>query len=430
MAKRDPRTGELLTTNYGWTKPTVGSSVDAWGGYINSDLDGIDSIVHGVQTSVPAASTTTPAMDGTAAVGTGTTWARADHVHPTDVRIIGDNRIINGDMRIDQRNNGVSGTAINAFTVDRWNYNSNLATKFNWGRNTPAAPGFPYYLFFLTNSAYTLTAADYYIFYQAVEADAVSDFQWGSANAQPVTLSFWAYSSLTGTFGGSIKNYAQTRSYPFTYSIPTANTWTKIVLTIPGDTGGTWVMSGNGGALYVMFSLGAGSTFSGPAGAWASASYNSANGCVSVVGTLNAELLMTGVKLEIGSVATPFNRQSVAKSLADCQRYFEMSYDQGTALGTATVNGLSSWGVQPMPSSTYTPVVNIRFATTKRADPTMVGYSTVTGAVGKVRDYSNSTDVSVSFSGMGQTGCQWSAANSAATTVPTFQLQWTASAEL
>ena len=324
MAKKPtPLIGELTTTNYGWTKPTVGSSADAWGGFVNADLDAIDSVVHGIQTSIPVASTTTPAMAGAAAVGTGTTWARADHVHPTDARIIGDSRIINGDMLRDQRNNGASGTAI-GFTVDRWNYNSNLATKFNWGRNTPAAPGFPYYLFFQTNSAYALTAADYYVFYQAIEADAVSDFQWGSANAQMVTLSFWAYSSLTGTFGGSIKNYAQTRSYPFTYSIPTANTWTKIVLTIPGDTGGTWVMSGNGGALYVMFSLGAGSTFSGPAGAWASASYNSANGCVSVVGTLNAELLMTGVKLEIGSVATPFNRQSPAKSMADCERYYRL----------------------------------------------------------------------------------------------------------
>ena len=84
MADEEPRTGELTTANYGWIKPTVGDSDDAWGGYINSDLDGIDSTVHGIQTSVPAASSTTPAMDGTAAVGTGTTYARADHVHPTD----------------------------------------------------------------------------------------------------------------------------------------------------------------------------------------------------------------------------------------------------------------------------------------------------------------------------------------------------------
>ena len=116
------------TANYGWLKPAVGASVDVWGGDINADLDGIDSVVHGIQTSVPAASTTTPNMDGTAAVGTGTTWARADHVHPTDTSrasvaavaalplAMNDNRIINGDMRIDQRNNGAAVTA-NGFFV-------------------------------------------------------------------------------------------------------------------------------------------------------------------------------------------------------------------------------------------------------------------------------------------------------------------------
>ena len=76
--------GELTTANYGWVKPTVGSSVDAWGGYINTDLDGIDSTVKSVSNAIPAASLTTPAMDGTAAVGTGTTFARADHIHPSD----------------------------------------------------------------------------------------------------------------------------------------------------------------------------------------------------------------------------------------------------------------------------------------------------------------------------------------------------------
>jgi hypothetical protein len=80
----EPRTGELLTANYGWVKPTVGASLDAWGGYINTDLDGIDGTVKSVSNAIPAPSSTTPAMDGTATVGTGTTYARADHIHPTD----------------------------------------------------------------------------------------------------------------------------------------------------------------------------------------------------------------------------------------------------------------------------------------------------------------------------------------------------------
>ena len=201
------------------------------------------------------------------------------------------------------------------FTVDRWVV-ANLAGVGTWGRNLNAITGpsgFPYYHGFQSSSAHVSAATDAFSLYQAIEADAISDFAWGTSNGQPITLSFWAYSSLTGTFSGAIKNYAQTRSYPFTYSIPTANTWTKIVITIPGDTAGTWVMSGNGGAAYLFSIMGNGANARGPANAWTSASYNGATGAVSIIAVNGAALYLTGVKLEVGAVATPFNRQSLAK---------------------------------------------------------------------------------------------------------------------
>src|SRR4029077_1444344 len=105
----------------------------------------------------------------------------------------------------------------------------------------------------------------------------------GTASAQSVALSFWVNATLTGTFSGSIRNYAGTRSYPFTFAVPAASTWTRIVITIPGDTAGTWVLSGNGGSLLLSFDLGCGSTFRGPANAWASANYVGATGAVSLV---------------------------------------------------------------------------------------------------------------------------------------------------
>jgi len=239
---------------------------------------------------------------------------------------MGDNRIINGDMRIDQRGVASGGGTANGYTVDRWQFQASLVGNGFWERIASAAPGFPYYLNFTSSSAYASLAADFFFFQQPIEADAVSDFAWGTANAQPVTLSFWVYSSLSGTFSGCVKNYAATRSYPFTFSVLTANSWTKITITIPGDTGGTWVLSGNGGALYVVFDLGSGSTYRGPTGAWASANYQGATGAVSVVGTNGAAWGVTGVKLEIGSVATPYNRQSLAKTLADCQRYYQTGW--------------------------------------------------------------------------------------------------------
>ena len=239
---------------------------------------------------------------------------------------IGDNRIINGDMRIDQRNGGAAGTANNVYTVDRWAYTASQTGKGTWQRNYgppgSLAPGFPYCLGFASSSAYALLAGDYFQLGQPIEADMVSDFAWGTSSAQPVTLSFWAMSSLTGTFSGSVCNGAGSRSYPFNFQISSVNAWTKITLTIPGDTAGTWVMSGNAVSMYVRFDLGSGASQRAPANAWAAGNYVGATGAVSVISTNGAYFFITGVKLEIGSVATPFNRQSLAKSQADCERYF------------------------------------------------------------------------------------------------------------
>ncbi len=276
---------------------------------------------------------------------------------------IGDNRIINGDMRIDQRNNGASGTAF-GYTCDRWYFNPSVAGKGTWQRQLGVGvvpTGFEYCLSFTSSSAYTPLATDLFEFYQPVEADMVTDFGWGTtptqAGAQPVTLSFWAQSSLTGTFSGSIRaTGGVARSYPFTYSLPTPSTWTKIVVTIPGDTAGAWVLYGNAAALLVGFSLGAGANFSAPANAWAATGNGvAATGSVNVVATNGAIFRVTGVKLEVGIVATPFNRQSLAKSLADCQRYYEVC-DAVLAIDGTVGN-------------TYS--IAVSFAVEKRASPTI-----------------------------------------------------------
>lgn len=234
-----------------------------------------------------------------------------------------DNRLINGDMRIDQRNAGASGAA-SGYTVDRWEYSASQVDKIAWQRQANpsglAQFGFGSAVSLQSPSAYVSAATDYFQFFQPIEADLVSDFAWGTANAQPVTLSFWVTSSLTGTYSGSISNDAGTRCYPFTFPVTTG--WSKVLITIPGDTAGTWVMSGNGAGPRVTFDLGSGANYRGPAGAWASTTYIGATGTVSLVGNA-ATLFVTGVKLEIGSVATPFPRQSLAKSMADCQRYYQ-----------------------------------------------------------------------------------------------------------
>jgi hypothetical protein len=300
--------------------------------------------------ALPPASTTV--LGGVKVDGT-SIKAAIDGTISTVLIPIGDNRIRNGDMRIDQRNNGASGTA-QGYTVDGWVV-ANLASVGTWGRNLNAVTGppvgFPYYHGFQSSSAHVSAATDSFSLYQAIEADMISDFAWGTANAQPVTLSFWVYSSLTGAFSGAVKNFAQTRSYPFTYSVPAANTWTKIAITIPGDTAGTWVMSGNAGGMYLQFDLGSGTNNRGPANAWASAGYNGVTGSVSVIATNAATFYLTGVKLEVGSVATPYNRQSLAKSLADCQRYYQTIAVAARSYATVTSGFATNLYWAPMRAS-------------------------------------------------------------------------------
>ena len=237
------------------------------------------------------------------------------------------NRIINGDMRIDQRRAGAALTpaANGDFLVDRFVFSATQASRFFGGQNynsvTPPA-GFTNYAGVQCSTSQSLAASDFFGIIQRIEGFNTADLAWGSASASAVTLSFRVYSSLTGTFGGSVQNSGSTRSYPFSYSIPTANTWTTIAVTIPGDTSGTW-LTNNGQGIQVFFGLGVGSTFSGTAGSWAGSSLLSATGAVSVVGTAFATFYITGVQLEAGSVATPFERRDYGRELIMCQRYYQ-----------------------------------------------------------------------------------------------------------
>jgi hypothetical protein len=247
------------------------------------------------------------------------------------------NRIINGAMVIDQRNAGASGTATGAFPVDRFEYSATQTSKVTWQQNagsvTPPV-GYTKYLGFTSTSSYSVLSTDIFKVRQQIEGYNIADLGWGTANAKTVTLSFWAYSSLTGTFGGSLLNQSENRSYPFSYTISAANTWTQISITIAGDTTGTWATDNTIG-IRVTFSLGMGSTYSGTAGAWAAGRYESVTGATSVVGTSGATFYITGVQLEVGSSATGFEYRQYGQELALCQRYcvVKTTTDQQTGAG-------------------------------------------------------------------------------------------------
>ena len=281
------------------------------------------------------------------------------------------NRIINGDMRIDQRNAGASVTPNNSYTLDRWYGAVSQTGKFtvqqNAGSVTPPS-GYKNYLGVTSSSAYSVLTGDYFIISQRIEGYNFADLMFGTASAQTFTFSFWVRSSLTGTFGGSFQGAASAtlRSYPFSYTISSANTWEQKTITVAGDTfTNTWD-STNGFGLFVNFGLGAGASASGTSGTWASANYANATGATSVVGTNGATFYITGVQLEIGSTATPFERRLYNQELANCQRYC-------TAFSVSAINTFFGSGFS---YNSTNALVYTAFPVTMRASPT-VTYSNV-----------------------------------------------------
>jgi hypothetical protein len=277
------------------------------------------------------------------------------------------NRIINGDMRIDQRNVGTSvGTAsgAGAYTLDRWAIDYSQTSKFTIQQNAGAVTppnGFINYIGVTSSSAYSVVAADYFILSQNIEGFNFSDLNWGTASAANVTLSFWVRSSLTGNFGGCFQNSAGDRSYPFGYTISSANTWEQKTITVTGDTTGTWIGATNGTGVKVRFGLGFGSNFVGTANTWAGAYIGYPTGSTSVVGTNGATWYVTGVQLEAGSVATPFERRPYGTELALCQRYFWKS----AQLSGAYAAFGSGWGQSSTAAWIY-----VKYPATMRASPT------------------------------------------------------------
>jgi hypothetical protein len=286
------------------------------------------------------------------------------------------NRIINGAMVIDQRNAGASkaiATGVDSFTLDRWYFNNQTDGAFTVQQSSTAPVGFSNSLLLtVTTQDSSLAAGQYCFMQQGIEGFNVADLGWGTANAKTITLSFWVRSSLTGTFGGSLRNNNSNRSYPFTYAISSANTFEYKTITIEGDTTGAWLVTNSTG-IQLEMGIGVGSTFSGTAGAWAASNFLSATGATNILGTNGATWYLTGFQLEVGSTATSFDYRSIGTELALCQRYYQKSYAQATVPGTSiAINETMQFSFGTAGNGIIGTFVN--FPTTMRADPTLTVY--------------------------------------------------------
>ena len=278
------------------------------------------------------------------------------------------NRIINGDMRIDQRNAGASVTlADGIYNIDRWQGSVSQVSKVSIQRSAVAPDNFTNSQLLTVTSPITFGAGDYCGNAQSIEGYNTADLSFGTAAAKPVTVSFWVRSSITGTYSATLQNEAFNRTNSKAYTISSANTWEYKTITFTGDTSGTWLTDNRLG-IKIYFALGMGSTYGGATdGSWTSTPKLAVTGQTNWASTNGATFYITGVQLEPGSTATPFERRSYGQELALCQRYFQK-------LTLAPLGQVLSI------RHVYQPVYALK--TTMRATPTLDSGATYTVSAG------------------------------------------------
>ena len=328
---------------------------------------------------------------------------------PSVSNMAGRNRIINGDMRIDQRNAGASsnfGTGGEFSTVDRWQTFENTGGSATNQQVVDAPAGFYNSLKVTVTSSATPASSELMQLQQMIEGFNTADFAWGTASAKTVTLSFWVKSSITGQFGGSVASNGvpSYSSYPFSYTISSANTWEYKTITITGATSGTWEATNQTG-IRLYFNLGSGSNHLTTPNTWYSALYRGSTGDTSLISTNGATWQVTGVQLEEGSVATPFEHRQYGQELALCQRYYQ--------------NGFAYQGIQ----GTGSELSGMVYYTPKRASPTLT-YAIIGGGPSALSGFQqNPNDTS-------NCSIQWWVGASSKGSPGYCELTWTSSAEL
>jgi hypothetical protein len=264
-------------------------------------------------------------------------WLKTTNVVP--VTRLEKNAIINGEMRIAQRNTTFTvGQTAGLYTVDRWKQlNSHDAGNITVTQDASIpSSDYPCSLK-ITNAAgndTSLSSGQYSQVWQIVEGYNFRRFVGKSG-----TLSFWVRSSKIGTYCVSFRNSSADRTYVAEYVVNSANTWEhkSIVLTFDYSGGGWNYDYGIG--LIVSFALAGGSGYQTTKNLWQSGNYMTTSSQVNWLNETSNTFYLTGVQLELGTEATDYDHRSIGSELILCQRYYNKTYELGTVPGTITPNG-------------------------------------------------------------------------------------------
>jgi hypothetical protein len=308
------------------------------------------------------------------------------------------NRVINGDMLIDQQNAAASVTvsASNKRIADKFlAVTQTVTSPGSFQQVTDAATGFSNSIKYTVATAASPAAGNINQLAYAGEISDIRDWNIGTANAVTATLSFWVKSTLTGTFGFAMDNSpGSPRNYVATYEINSANTWEQKTITIALDTTAGWT-SGTPPKFRLIWDLGSGTTQNGTAGVWSTSNFRRTSACVILVNNTAATWQLTGVQFEIGTAASAFEFQPIQQQLAMCQRYYSTSIETGKIVTDfATLNTGSVGGIMGYSSGTGGDMFQtLSFPVAMATNPTLTVYSGANRTAGSVRDMTTGTDV-------------------------------------
>ena len=315
------------------------------------------------------------------------------------------NLIINGAMQVAQRGTVGTHPALGTSkypSVDRWKFNVDSGgSVLSVDQSTDVPNGFAKSLYLSPDTTATMTGSRRVIFEQSIEGQNLAAWGYGTTDAQPLTLSFWVKSNLTGNVGLTLKTAELCGQ---TYSIDVADTWEYKTVTFPANAAGTPLTYDNTvGALLSMF-VSSSSIFTGTYagdGVWTAITNSSLTDGTgfNIYSSISNYLNITGVQLEVGDTATPFEHRSYGQELALCQRYYETTYPNGAAVGSVN-DGPIHFRALPSGNADYR---HFSYKVEKRASPTMIAYNGITGASGSWRG-SGGSDRTVTLTSYGTSG--------------------------
>lgn len=340
------------------------------------------------------------------------------------------NFIINGDMKIWQRGTsltGLTGTTGTRYLADRFFVSASTDAVITYNKSGTPPTGFTTPMACLFSTADASVGAGQWILIGYY----VEGYDYNYLKNQQCVLSFWCWTSISGTYAVVFKDNTSSYSYVAPYFLP-SGVWTKVEIPITFNSPGGTFDTTNGVGLVIYWILACGSTYyTSNLNQWTTGNVSAPSNIVNAAATTNAGYYLTGVQLEIGDKATDFEFRSQEEELRLCQRYYEKSYQLAAAPGAANEVPGMIWDYLGVDAASTVGAFGSyqNFRVEKRATPGITYYSPATGTAGKAYLWSNSTDYTVTSSNPNTKGFFWAAAH-AAIAGHSFGTQWTARCEL